>query len=265
MNQPTHNLTETQAAAQTPTLSTLLSVIARLLDYPTSVIWEHRDALCDAVGKSPYIPPDLRRTIIAETQAMTADDIYDRQERYDGLFDRGRSVSLSLFEHVHGESRERGQAMVDLLDVYRQHGLEISSEQMPDYIPLFLEFLSTQDDNIARQWLADVGHILTLLTERLRKRDAWEALLFEALLTVAGQPLHDEAVNLQVADEADDSTLSAIDKAWEDREIRFDEPLESGTQSTCSAIDQFQHINGEQPIIWDTKHPSKPMTNEVSQ
>ncbi|PID64576.1 MAG: nitrate reductase molybdenum cofactor assembly chaperone [Gammaproteobacteria bacterium] len=247
----------------TPQLSTLLSVIARLLDYPTNEIWAHSQALCEAVGKSPYIPPDLRRNIIGEINTMTADDIYERQARYDGLFDRGRSVSLSLFEHVHGESRERGQAMVDLLEVYRQHGLEINSEQMPDYIPLFLEFLSTQDDNTARQWLADVGHILTLLTERLRKRDAWEARLFEALLTVAGQPLHDQAVNLQVADEADDSTLSAIDKAWEDREIRFDEPLEDG--STCSAIEQFQQINGEQPIIWDKKGPGKPITNEVSQ
>ncbi len=254
-----------QHQTPTPQLSPLLSVIARLLDYPTNQVWEHSQALCEAVGKSPYIPPDLRRNIIAEIQTMTADDIYERQARYDGLFDRGRSVSLSLFEHVHGESRERGQAMVDLLEVYRQHGLEINSEQMPDYIPLFLEFLSTQDDDTARQWLADVGHILTLLTERLRKRDAWEALLFEALLTVAGQPLHDQAVNRQVADEADDSTLSAIDKAWEDREIRFDEPLEDGQQSTCSAIEQFQHINGEQPIIWDKKGPGNPITHEVSQ
>ena len=75
---------------------------------------------------------------------MATGDLYDLQERYVLLFDRTRSLSLHLFEHVHGESRDRGQAMVDLKTIYENGGLEIAATELPDFVPLFLEFLSTQ-------------------------------------------------------------------------------------------------------------------------
>ena len=73
---------------------------------------------------------------------LATGDLYDLQERYVLLFDRTRSLSLHLFEHVHGESRDRGQAMVDLKALYERHGLLMSSSELPDHLPLFLEFLS---------------------------------------------------------------------------------------------------------------------------
>lgn len=246
-----------------PALSSLLLVTARLLDYPTQARWDNAREICTIIRLSPYIPPELRLSIITDLKGLFANDIYECQARYDGLFDRGRSVSLSLFEHVHGESRDRGQAMVDLLNVYQQNGLVLNSEQMPDYIPLFLEFLSTQDEATIRQWLDEVSHILTLLAERLRQREAWETKLFEALLIIAGHPVQDESIQRQVADEDDDQTPEAIDKAWEDREIRFDEPLLDGAQDGCNPIAKFQQINGEQPITWD-KLQKKKNTQEVS-
>ena len=62
-----------------------------------------------------------------------------------------RRLSLHLFEHVHGESRDRGQAMVDLKAMYENAGLFVTRE-LPDYVPLLLEFLSTQPRPEANCW-----------------------------------------------------------------------------------------------------------------
>ena len=191
----------------------ILAVIGRLLDYPNEAMVAHCDDIVEALRTTPYLPPDLRRNLMAHVRREYAGDLYDLQARYDNLFDRGRSTSLLLFEHVHGESRDRGQAMVDLLNIYHEAGLLPRRDQLPDYLPLFLEFLSTRDEETAANWLASVAHILLLLAERLRKRQAWEADLFDALLVIAGAEL---------AAEEDDSSLAALDRAWEDKEIRFD-------------------------------------------
>lgn len=173
----------------------ILAVIGRLLDYPSAAMVAHRDEIVEALRTTPYLPPDLRRNLMAHVRREYAGDLYDLQARYDNLFDRGRSTSLLLFEHVHGESRDRGQAMVDLLNIYHEAGLLPRRDQLPDYLPLFLEFLSTRDEETAANWLASVAHILLLLAERLQA---------------------------QVAAEEDDSSLAALDRAWEDKEIRFD-------------------------------------------
>src|SRR5207244_13070491 len=96
-------------------------------------------------------------------------DLYDLQERYVLLFDRTRSLSLHLFEHVHGESRDRGQAMIDLKNQYENAGLEISATELPDFVPLFLEFLSTRPRADAYELLGQPAHILSAMAERLRK------------------------------------------------------------------------------------------------
>ena len=81
----------------------------------------------------------------------------DLQERYVASFDRGRARSLYLFEHVHGESRDRGQAMVNLLEIYRRHEFELNARELPDYIPLFMEYLAQRPDGEALDLLADNG------------------------------------------------------------------------------------------------------------
>src|SRR5690606_22756321 len=80
-------------------------------------------------------------------------DLVDVQARYSELFDKGRALSLLLFEHVHGESRDRGQAMVDLMAQYEAAGFAIGVRELPDYIPLYLEFLATREDLEAREGL----------------------------------------------------------------------------------------------------------------
>ncbi len=223
-----------------------LKVISRLLDYPSQELFTHADELVRAVNADAKLSTESKAQLVDFMSQLTASDLYDAQEKYDLLFDRGRALSLLLFEHVHGESRDRGQAMVDLMREYTEHGFEVSSEQLPDYIPLYLEFLSEQEESYAREWLSDVSHILTMLSERLLDRECSYRVLFEALIELSGASVDREPIALAVQKEQPDDTLEAIDKAWEDKEVRFDDPLEPGCESSCA----YSSATQDTPITW---------------
>jgi nitrate reductase delta subunit len=225
----------------------LLKVISRLLDYPSQDLFDHADELVSVVNESP-LSSDNKTQLVTFINELAATDLYDAQERYDLLFERGRSLSLLLFEHVQGESRDRGQAMVDLMAEYDEHGFEVNSEQLPDFIPLYLEFLSLQDDSYISEWLGDVGHILTMLSERLLDRQCNYRALFESLIEVSGAQVDREKIVESVKKEKPDDTMEAIDKAWEDKEIRFDDPIQAG-QSSCSGGYSATNLQ-EAPVTW---------------
>lgn len=107
--------------------------------------------------------------------------LIDLQQQYVMTFDRNPSHSLHLFEHIHGESRDRGQAMVDLLEEYRRHGLQMVGDDLPDFVPLFLEFLSQQDDEEAERLLGDAIHVLAHIGRKLRANGSPYACIFELL------------------------------------------------------------------------------------
>ena len=224
----------------------ILKVISRLLDYPSQLLNEHSDELVTVVNDS-NLSADNKQQLVAFINTLAATDLYDSQERYDLLFERGRSLSLLLFEHVHGESRDRGQAMVDLMAEYAEHGFDVHSEQMPDYIPLYLEFLSEQDESYVHEWLGDVSHILTVLSERLLDRECDYRILFESLIELSGATVEREKIAEAVKKEQPDDTMEAIDKAWEDKEIRFDDPIESGCEPSCSG---GYSAATEAPVTW---------------
>ncbi len=119
----------------------VLSVFSHLLDYPTAELVEAKDELISTLKQSSLTEQN-QRAVCDFITTQCEKDILDWQAEYDGLFERGRALGLWLFEHVHGESRDRGQAMVDLVEQYKQAGLELSQNELPDYIPLFLELLS---------------------------------------------------------------------------------------------------------------------------
>lgn len=226
----------------------ILKVISRLLDYPSQDLFEHADELVGVVNNSA-LSMDNKSQLTAFIGTLSTTDLYDAQERYDLLFERGRSLSLMLFEHVHGESRDRGQAMVDLMAEYTGRGFDINSEQMPDYIPLFLEFLSEQDESYVREWLGDVSHILTVLSERLLDRQCDYQTLFESLIELSGATVEREKIAEAVKKEPADDTIEAIDKAWEDKEIRFDDPIEADCQSSCGG-GYAPSVTPETPVTW---------------
>ena len=198
----------------------ILKLIGCLLDYPDQTVVEHR-ADIDALVKAADIEPTLRDRLLQFIDQRASQDLMQWQSEYDGLFERGRSLALWLFEHVHGESRDRGQAMVDLVDQYRQAGLEISQHELPDYLPLFLEFLSTQGRDNAVSWLLDMEHILALLQCRLEKRGSDYALLFQLLLSIADSKVDLDEIRERISDEKRDDSKQAIDKEWQEEEVTF--------------------------------------------
>lgn len=199
----------------------ILKVISRLMAYPTTELIAHRVELVDVVEKASELPSDMRQALIAMMDEMAGRELMDLQEEYGSLFDRGRSLSLLLFEHVHGESRSRGQAMVDLMDVYQKSGFEISVRELPDYIPLYLEFLALQPEQEAQDGLADVSHILGMLSARLQERQSPYHLLFDALLVLSCQEVDLAELRKTAAVEERDDTMEAFDKVWEEEAVTF--------------------------------------------
>ncbi|MGY4878538.1 nitrate reductase molybdenum cofactor assembly chaperone [Vreelandella aquamarina] len=198
-----------------------LRVLARLLDYPTAELQQACEELIELIQAENRWRASLRTDLMAWCQRIAEKDLLELQSEYVALFDKGRSVSLLLFEHVHGESRARGQAMVDLMNEYRAAGFELDARELPDYLPLFLEYLSTRPEDEIARWLGDIRHILALLTARLTERDAEHALVAHALLALIGAEAEVDEHRDEVKAEVPDDTLEALDAVWEEEVVRF--------------------------------------------
>ncbi|WAE53450.1 nitrate reductase molybdenum cofactor assembly chaperone [Stutzerimonas frequens] len=235
----------------------ILKVISLLLDYPDQHLRDGHAELAQAIGSAREISPEQRIALRRLLDELSEDDLMDVQERYTDLFDRGRSLSLLLFEHVHGESRDRGQAMVDLMAQYTEAGFDIGVRELPDYIPLYLEYLATREDLEAREGLADVSHLLALLAARLQERESPHAACFTALLQIAGEPVQETLAGLQeqVAAEERDDSLEALDKIWEEEQVNF---LQAEQQDRCPSMPSGPGKAREEspvPLHWtDFKH-----------
>jgi nitrate reductase molybdenum cofactor assembly chaperone NarJ/NarW len=203
-------------------MNTTFKALSALLTYPTAELKQAAGEISESLDADPAIPVRVRDQLYKLLMELAAGDLYDLQERYVLLFDRTRSLSLHLFEHVHGESRDRGQAMIDLKSLYEKSGLEIGAAELPDFVPLFLEFLSTRPPAEARELLGQPAHIFSALAERLRKRHSAYEAVFRALNALAAAKPKDEEVSalLELPD-PDASDLAALDAAWEDEPVNF--------------------------------------------
>jgi len=191
--------------------------LAALLTYPTEAMQSAAREIAAVLADEALVSEARLRALGAFIDEIASTDIYALQERYVSLFDRSRTLSLHLFEHVHGESRDRGQAMADLIALYEGHGLAMVPGELPDFLPLFLEFLSLLPEDEARSMLAEPAGILRALTNRLEARDAGYASVMAALADIARAP------SLAVSDipEEDTDNLEAMDVAWEEAAVRF--------------------------------------------
>ena len=215
----------------------LLKVLARVLEYPTEELQASKDALIAAVLEDSRLPRQNKEQLLRCVEMVCDGDLLDMQENYVGMFDKGRATSLLLFEHVHGESRDRGQAMVDLMEEYRSNGLEIDARELPDYLPLFLEYLSTRPWDEIQNWLEDIHHILGLLGERLYQRESFYHVVMDSLLTLSGRSANRQELAEIVAAEERDDTPEALDKVWEEEMVKFVDDQGSSC-STGSVVGQ---------------------------
>lgn len=198
-----------------------LLVVSRLLEYPDADLWQHQQELRDALAEGSALNLQQAAQLNGFITTLCSGDLLDAQASYSELFDRGRATSMLLFEHVHGESRDRGQAMVNLMSQYQQAGMEIDSRELPDHLPLYLEYLSQRDEAEARGGLQDVAPILALLAARLKQRESDYAVLFDVLLGLSQSDVAVESVRQQIAGEARDDTPQALDAVWEEEQVKF--------------------------------------------
>lgn len=203
-------------------MNTTLKVISLLLSYPTADLQAEIPALKAALLEDVSLGARERTALCRLADDIASRDLYDVQERYVLLFDRTRSLSLHLFEHVHGESRDRGQAMVDLASTYAEDGFAIDAKELPDYLPLFLEYLSVKPETDAAELLGQTLHILTTLKERLKKRKSIYVNALAVLEALAlGKPDEERVRELLELPEDDPSDLDALDRIWEEEVVMF--------------------------------------------
>jgi len=185
-------------------MSLTLRVLARLLSYPDAALRAHLDELRQALRHEAALQPARLAEVEALIDSIAAQSAIDAEADYVQLFDSGRRTSLHLFEHVHGDSRDRGPAMIDLAQTFEAAGLYLGEGEMPDHLPVVLEYASTQPPREAQAFLAEMAHIFNIVFSALRKRQSRYASVLGALIELAGE----KCAPVSVPDEA------PIDESW---------------------------------------------------
>ncbi len=164
-------------------------ILSLLLSYPTEETYRLLPEVKKILRREKLLPADAVRDIGTFVDFFHKKSLLEWQEHYVQLFDLSRTVSLYLFEHVHGESRDRGQAMVDLAEVYAANGMALNPSELPDYLPVFLEFLAHQTPENASEYLADIIDIAATIHYRLKEADnPYQHVLFAILQLSARKP-----------------------------------------------------------------------------
>jgi nitrate reductase delta subunit len=197
-----------------------LKVLSALLTYPTDDLVSAAAELKAVLAREALLRPKQLAAVAALIDDIAGRDLFDAQERYIMLFDRTRSLSLHLFEHVHGESRDRGQAMVDLIKVYEDGGYSPTTAELPDFLPLFLEYAATRPPAEAIELIGQPGHVLAAMKERLAKRGSPYEAVFAALVALAKAKLDEAALAaLRAEPDPEPDDLEALDAAWGTRRL----------------------------------------------
>lgn len=221
-------------------------VMAALLSYPDETIQQAAADFKSVLAEEGIVRQPHQARLAPLIDELARGDLYDLQERYVELFDRSAALSLHLFEHVHGEGSARGQAMVDLQALYAEHGLEITARELPDYLPLFLEFLSTFALDEARAMLGEPRHVLEALGDRLGKRQSIYASVFGALVGLAGDNAAAAVGDIRSEDD-DPDDLEALDRIWEEQPVTFG-PDEQGCSIAEDMVARLEVPGAEQPL-----------------
>ena len=183
-----------------------LRVLAHLLSYPDTSLRDHLAEMTAALQRERALSADRLEELSALMQHLRGARAMDVEAHYVETFDRGRGTALHLFEHVHGDSRDRGPAMIDLLQTYEQAGLYLAPGELPDHLTVVLEYASTQPPTQARAFLRELTHILQAIFSALLRRESPYASVLAAVLELAGE----KAQAVKIPDEP------GLDETWEE-------------------------------------------------
>lgn len=196
------------ALSKTVHASNSLRVLAGLLSYPDARVRRYLGDMRDTLHDERALTPGRLAELDALIDSLSGADALETEANYVQLFDRGRATSLHLFEHVHGDSRDRGPAMIDLAQTYDKAGLYLAPGELPDYLPAVLEFVSTQPPREAREFLGEMAHIFNAIFSALQQRESAYASVIGALLELAGEKA--QAVKLAPEDPLDESWVEPV-------------------------------------------------------
>ena len=199
----------------------LFKAFSALLSYPSANMREALPEIAGVVRTSSLLGDRQQLELFALIDELGEGDLLSVEERYVDLFDRGRALSLNLFEHLHGESRDRGTAMVELKQLYETAGFELDTRELPDYLPVVLEYLSCRDIGEARELLADCAHIMATIARSLIARQSRYAAVLQALIVMAGEQPVDGTEIKPVKEPAE-----SLDRDWAEQPA-FAKPTDS--------------------------------------
>ena len=213
-----------------------LRALAALLAYPDAALMAALPDIRAALASDARIPGVVRGALGSLLDHFAGAPLLDAQERYVALFDRGRRTSLHLFEHVHGDSRDRGQAMVDLNARYEAAGLALAPGELPDYLPALLEYLCVRDDAEARDMVGDCAHLVRAIGQALAERGSTYAAALAAILAIAGEAGLD-AAPVRGSEPGDDA--ASLDEAWAEPAVLFGPPCAGHPAQPAAQAIQF--------------------------
>ena len=193
-----------------------LKLLAVLLSYPSEDMVTALPEIARRLGEEPALRAATQDALAGLLAELKREDLLDLQERYVAQFDAGRSTSLHLFEHVHGDSRDRGQAMVDLNALYRKSGFVLAVHELPDYLPAVLEYLATRPAEEVHELLEDCAHILRAVGERLMAGGSPYAAVIAAL-----PDLHGAAPLAASKYAASKQNARSLDEEWGEAPVEF--------------------------------------------
>jgi nitrate reductase delta subunit len=230
-----------------------LAILSVLLRYPDAALRADLPEIAGSIATAGFAAPHAAR-LARLARRLQLGDALDREEAYVRLFDRGRGTSLHLFEHVHGDTRNRGPAMIELAQVYEQAGFALDARELPDFLPLFLEFCGHAPAEVTANLLGQCAPILDQLHAKLLGRGSpdargYAAVIAAALAEAGARPAAQPSAEQELTDAEE---LAALDAAWEAEPVVFgpeSDPDKQGARAKLGAmIDRLRTLRGNHAI-----------------
>ena len=214
-------------------------LLGLLLSYPEGTVYSESNELLQTLRSEALLPEKFIKKVETFLTTQKAQNLMTVQEDYVETFDRGRAHCLHLFEHIHGESRDRGQAMIDLSETYAAKDLYIDNNELPDYLPLFMEYLSRCEFQDATKLLGEAIDVISTIGAKLKKHKSPYADIFTSIEVLSAVKADAEKIKTALREaHKDPETLEELDKQWKEAEAFTGNPLTdvAADSNTCNAF-----------------------------
>ncbi len=167
---------------------TIYKLLSVLLEYPDEELFDNLPAIRRGLDDCEDISAEEREAVLEYLNYMENGDPTEIQASYVQTFDLTAENSLHLTHHLFGDDKNRGPALIDLTELYKDHGVEVAGNELPDYLPLVLEFAACRKDSDARAFLSDAVKVFGVLASNLEKAQSRYAPLVRIIEGRASLP-----------------------------------------------------------------------------